>query len=1144
MREITNSRTLVQILRNTLLKQRLVLSSAGLLLTLAVVLAAWILLSLLANIVILPVLVKVGLLAITAMVTAYFFARYAIAKFFTGTIDNVAVDLETRNPRLKGRLIAAIQFDRMADSPGYSSELIGLTEKQALSEASAINFNESVRFYPVLRTGKLLGGCVAVAVALLLLVPGLFTYSYEVFSNPTSIIAPPLGYKVVATPGSVQWIKYRDIPIGASVFGDHLPEKATIYHRMAGGSWQQTEVDLKKQRVMELAGGDSVAFAITLRQVNKSFDYYVEAGREKTEIQQVDVVDRPRVQAIKLSIFYPDYTGLAPIVVDENNGSFSAVVGSRVNMKISTNLPIESAELVFDDSSRVPMKVLNKEAEIAMVVDKSRSYHVRLADQMGETNPDPIEYYVTAVPDEYPTIDVVRPGFDVNLSDEMSLPLKVHIFDDYGFSSLVMKYRVVSQGRTSDENVAVLHYPDKIKTEGEVEFNWDMDKLNMYPGDYASYHFEIADNDRISGPKITKSRQYIARIPSLDEIVAQTQTEGVQRIVKTEDLLRASKELSERLQNVSRKLEAQGKSPQEQQNWEQQKELQSIVDQNAQLMDQIEKTSQEMNKSVDKMNDQALMSQDILQKLAEIQKLFEEVATPEMKEAQQKLAEAMKNMDPKDLQDAIKDFQMSQKELMQRLDRTLALLKKMQLQQQMEAMVRQIEQLAKQQEKMNATTDSSSSSDLPKMSDEESKLQAKLEQLKDQVRDLENTAQEAQMDQAPEFNKFKDALEQTDANQDMQQMSQSMSQKQKAQASKQGKSAHSKIMAMLDTMQQQLMAMKQDQDDAVKKQMRMALDDSNYLSRNQEDMYKEAAAVNAQSMMLHDFAKNQLDLTTACEGLKSRISELGKMSPFLASELSQIVTSATDQMDMAMKAFDAKQASAALRNQRDAMVNLNKASIRLMESLDQQKQCDKGGSCDKNTSNLQSLCDRQNNLNQRTQSQCNKPGDNAKMGQGDSERENLQRLAAEQGAIRKSLEQLNQEFGGSRQVLGRLDDIAKEMKQIEDAMASGEVGPQVTEQQIKVYSRMLEATRSLYRKDFSEQRQATTATNQAYVVPPELSSDILNDKMSLEDRLRQYLGDSYPPQYEEQIKAYFKALLQAGGDSQAPASQDNATPSE
>ncbi len=1142
MKEITNSRRLIQILQQTLLKQRLVLSVAGLLLTFTVVLGAWILLSLLANVVILPVAAKVALLIVSGLVTVYFFGRYAIAKFFSGTVDDVAVDLETRNPALKGRLIAAIQFARTTKTPGYSSDLIAMTEKQALREAGGINFNESVRFYPVLRTGRLLGGCIIVAVALLLLVPGLFTYSYEVYSNPTSVIAPPLGYKLVADPGSTQWIKYRDIPIGAAIFGDHLPDKATISYRMAGGSWQKAEVDLRKQHKIELAGGDSISFAITLRQINKSFDYYVEAGREKTEIQQVDVVDRPRVQGIKLSVFYPDYTGLQPTVIDENNGSFSAVVGSRVNMKISTNLPIDQAELVFDDSSRVPMKVLNKEAEIAMVVDKSRSYHIQLTDKLGENNPDPIEYYLTAVPDDYPSIDVVRPGFDVNLSDDMTLPLKVHIFDDYGFSSLVMKYRVVSRGHPSEENVAVLHYPDKIKTEGEVEFNWDMDKLNMYPGDYASYYFEVADNDRISGPKITKSHTFIARLPSLDEIVAQTQKEGNQRIVKTEDILKASKELSQRLKEVNRKLEAQGTTPQQQQqSWEQQKELQSIVDKNAELLDQIQKSSQDMNKSVDKMGQQALMSQDILDKLAEIQKLFQEVATPEMKAAQEKLAEAIKKMNPKDLQDAMKDFQLSQQDLMDRLDRTLALLKKMQLQQQMEAMVRQIEQLARQQEQMNNSTDSSASSALPKLSDEESKLQAKLEDLKNQVKDLESTAQDAKMDQSEEFNKFKDALEQTDANQDMQQMSQSLSQQQKSDASKQGKKAHTKIMSMLDTMQQQLMAMKSDEDDAAKKQMRMALDDSNYLSQSQEDQYKQAAAVTAQSMLMRDFAKNQVNLTAACEGLKARIDELGKMSPFLASELSQIVSSATDKMDMATKAFDANLAPSALQNQRDAMVSLNEASVRLMESLEQQSQCDKGGSCDKNTSNLQSLCEKQNNLNQKTQSQCNKPGDNAKMGQGDAERENLQRLAAEQGAIRKSLEELNKEFGGSRQVLGRLDDIAKEMKQIQEAMESGNVGQDMLDRQIKVYSRMLEATRSLYRKDFSEQRQATTATSNAFVVPPELSQDILNDHSSLEDRLRQYLGDSYPPQYEEQIKAYFKALLQAGG-SATP--DNNATPTE
>ena len=136
-------------------------------------------------------------------------------------------------------------------------------------------------------------------------------------------------------------------------------------------------------------------------------------------------------------------------------------------------------------------------------------------------------------------------------------------------------------------------------------------------------------------------------------------------------------------------------------------------------------------------------------------------------------------------------------------------------------------------------------------------------------------------------------------------------------------------------------------------------------------------------------------------------------------------------------------------------------------------------------------------------------------------------MAGEQGSIRKSLEDLNAEFGESRQILGRLDDIAKEMKQVEEELTEGEIGEQTTQRQLQIYSRMLQATRSLQRKDFSQQRQATAAIEQPTYVPPALPADIFNDRTSFEDRLHQFLGDSYPPQYEEQIRAYFKALLQA-----------------
>ena len=262
-------------------------------------------------------------------------------------------------------------------------------------------------------------------------------------------------------------------------------------------------------------------------------------------------------------------------------------------MGIETNLPVKQAELVFSDSIPTPLKVAGKKVETSLLVEKSHSYHIRLVDHLGEQNPDPIEYYITAIPDEYPSIDVLRPGYDVNLNDEMILPLKVRIYDDFGFSSLVLKYSVVSHGRQSEEHVAVLHFSDRIKTEGDVEFNWDMEQLNLYPGDYVLYYFEVADNDKISGPKITLSRKYLARLPSLDEIIAEAEADGTQRIERTEELYRQGKDLSDRLKNVARKIKAQSKQTR-QAEWQSRKELEAIVDKNSELVDKVEKMAEQM----------------------------------------------------------------------------------------------------------------------------------------------------------------------------------------------------------------------------------------------------------------------------------------------------------------------------------------------------------------------------------------------------------------------------------------------------------------------------------------------------------------------------------------------------------------------
>ncbi|MBU0984260.1 MAG: hypothetical protein KKA42_10355 [candidate division Zixibacteria bacterium] len=1124
---------LISKLKNVLLRQRLVLFGAGTVLTIGVALAVWILMSLLANLVVLPVAVKLVILLAAAGTTLFFFVRHALARLFDGDIDGVAVALEEKNPDLKGRLVAAVQFARSTPNAGFSRDLVAVTREQALEKAAGVDFGEVVSFHSFRKTSRLFAGAGALALAILLIAPGIFNYAFDVYSNPTTEIAPPLAYRVSATPQTCEWVKYRDIKIGGTVVGQRLPDKAYIHHRIAGGNWQKTRVDLPAVQRVALDAGDSLFFGITMRQVNRSFDFFIEAGELETEIQHINVVDRPRVTGIHLSIFYPDYTGLDPVTIDENNGSFSAVVGSRVNMKVSTNLPMQKAEIVFDDSSRVPLSIDNLTAGAALVIDKSRAYRIDLQDHLGETNPDPIEFYVTAVPDEYPAIEVIRPGFDVNLSDEMILPLLVRIFDDFGFSSLVMKFQVVSQGRPSDEHVAVLHYSDKIKTEGEVEFNWDMDRLNLYPGDYVAYYFEVADNDVIGGPKISRSRQFIARLPSLDEILSQTEAESLQRINRTEDLIRTGKELSRRLKEAARKLESETPNGQKS-DWQQRKELESITEAQTKMAEQAEQIAEQMEKSLEKMQENSLMSRDILEKLAEIQKLYEEVATEEMKEAQRQLMEALKQMDRQELQEAMDKYQLSQEEMMERLERTLQLLKRMQAMQKMESLMRKAEALAERQREMNERTESADSKQLPGMSPGEDDIRDALEQLKKESAELREMMKDAEMDQVPEAQKFAEAMEKTDADQDMQQMSKAMQQSQKQDAGKKGKQAHAKLMEMVGEMQQQLAAMKGASDEEIQRAMRRAIDHTTHLSQTQEEQIRDAQEVAPQSLVHQDLALSQQDLVAACGGLKRAITELGKQSPFVAAELQSLLGQAVGNMELAVQELEAKQTASAGRYQRESMVNLNKAATRLMESMEQQNECNNPKSCDKNMAQLEQLSQKQNQCNNKTQGMCDNPkpgsqGASQPTSQGEDYRQGLERLAGEQGAIRKSMEQLEKEFGGSRQILGRIKNIADEMKKVEEALMQGDVGPETTERQLKIYSRMMEAARSLQRKDFTERRRAASATEETVFMPPSLPAEMFDDSVQLEDRLRQFLGDSYPPQYEEQIKAYFRALLKASG---------------
>jgi len=1109
-------------IKGTLFRERLVLFAGGMLGTITGIAGIMIILTALAGIFILPAWSKIALLTVSIAGVVYLFWRLAFSKLLDGTPETTAIKLERKYPDLKGRLIAALQFSRGEIAPGYSESLIAATLAQASDKSRGLNFNEIVSAYPVIRNLRSTGISAVIALAMLFIFPGLFSYSYQVYSSPTEEIAPPLGYKLNNFPGNSVAVKYRDVDLGAVLMGDKFPEDAEIHYRFAGGNWQRADINLKNRKGTPSSYGDSLIFYTTLKQVRRSLDYYVKAGRVTTETAHIDVVDRPRVTGIKLSLFYPEYTGLEPTVIDENDGNISAVVGSRVNMKIETNLPVKKAELVFADSSKSPFELDGKTAEQSFRIENDQRYYIHLLDNQDEVNPNPIEYYITAVPDEFPVIDVVRPGVDVNLNEEMVVPLLLRISDDYGFSSLLMKYSLVHRGKQGEEQVAVLHFSDKIKTEGEINFKWDVEPLGMMPSDYIIYYFELADNDRISGPKVTKSREYIARLPSLEEIIAQTDREQTENIDQAEKYLNQQKELSERLKNIVRKMEEEQNQRKDKLAWQHQKELEEIVDADEKISEQIKETAKNIDDMIDKMQENRMTSRELLEKLQQIQKLFEEVATPEMKEARMKLMEALKNMDQKELQEAMKDFEMSQKEMMERLDRTIALLKKMQIEQKITEIAELARRLAEQQDKVNKNTEQSNPEKLPSLAPEEKKVQSGLEAIKKESEKLRDLLDQVPFSKSDEAEQFCQTIEKSDVRQDMENMTQSLQEKAKESAMKSGDRALSKLMQMANDLQKGQRSMCSGGDSQMAQMMRNSINDLNYLSENQEGLMNEASNVLNNSEVLRDLAVKQQILQESMTAMSRRINEMGKESPFIAAELNNLLRQALNNSGMAVDQFSNRRGREGQNYQNEAMYNINRAAVRMMDALEQQSSCNKGGSCDKPSQMMQSLTQRQQQLNQQTQSQCNNPG-NKPGGQGSDA---MRRLAAEQNAIGKSLAELQQEFGNSREILGRLDGIRDDIDKIAEALSEGEVGQETTERQLKVYSRMLDASRTMQRKDFTDQRKANVGKDILRNSPAALSGNQLNGGLDVEDKLRRFLDEEYPAEYEQHIKAYFKALME------------------
>ncbi|GAG02309.1 unnamed protein product, partial [marine sediment metagenome] len=244
--------------------------------------------------------------------------------------------------------------------------------------------------------------------------------------------APLPRTQIEVLPGNAEIIKGDSLKLTA-IFKGEIPEKATLLVRKENRSvWEE---DL-------LTRISNNEFSYIFKEVKKSFAYYIKSAGCLTKEYEVIVINRPVVKKLKWTLVPPSYTRLSKRIITENIKQVEILVGTRILLELESNKELERAWLVWEDARLVKGKVDKKKAFLRSKVFKNREFFIKLKDTQGIENEEPISYKIAVIKDELPQVKIDWPGQDVEAPEKMRLPLKVSLWDDFGFTKLWLIYRI------------------------------------------------------------------------------------------------------------------------------------------------------------------------------------------------------------------------------------------------------------------------------------------------------------------------------------------------------------------------------------------------------------------------------------------------------------------------------------------------------------------------------------------------------------------------------------------------------------------------------------------------------------------------------------------------------------------------------
>lgn len=1021
-------------------------------------------------------------------------------------------------PMISDRLLNTLQLSDRMDVNSSDYELINASVQQRSSSmnavpfASAINLNENRKF--------------VVWVLPIVLVMFLFgVFQPEVYFQGTDRIvnyneefveAAPFTFTLLTNNKAIQ--EGEDYYFEVELVGKELPQK--VYVKSTQGKFL-----LKRTAKNKFTGS-----LIQIREnISFNFEANVRNKDYKSESFKVGVIAKTAIGKLQATLIYPSYLGLNNEVV-ENASDLTLPEGTKVSWSVLTKNSdgvefwINKEVKKFDKAGFSFVRVFKDDSEAKIVLKNKENKRV-----------DTTRFLIDVIKDDYPSIQVEE------VKDSVKDGIRYFsgiTNDDHGLLSLRFVYVITSQdGRSRKESMNA----GKVSgTETPFNFAVDFRRENVKLEDKIEYHFEVFDNDGVNGSKSTKSIGFVYKLPSLDELIEKREEEQEEVKDNLDDILEKAIKFKEDIDRLKMEMLKSKQS-----NWNKENQVNQLQEDHKSLLDKLEELQEKMQNSSEEKNQLSEIDKEILEQQQLIEDLLEQLMDDELKDLLEKLAELMERQDEEGLEESLEELETTSEEMKNQLDRSLEMLKKLQVDEKIDDIEDKLKQLAEKEKELavevkdekNITEDQKKEQEA--IEEEFKKIQEDLD-----VLDSLNKELDRPMELGEPEEQGKKVEEQLNAAEE------SLKKNKGQKAGESQKSAAEKMEEMANNLDEAQQESNQNQAQEDIDMLRNILESLVTLSFEQESTMNNLDRVSEYDPAFSKYSRMQRRISDDTRIVRDSLLELAKRQPKIAKFIDKELVQISTNQDLALEDIDERRRRELTIHQQYVMTSYNNLALMLNESLAEmqnqmQNQKPGSGSCNKpggkgmpkpgngmSSGSMKEMLKKQLDAMKKGEQEGGKkpgdkpgekPGGNKPGGSGMGNKQ-IAKMAAEQSAIRRRLEQMRNELNKDGSGGGnKLNPLIEDLEQQEKDLIHKNLNNNMINRQQEILTRLLESEKALMERGLDEKRESKSGKNENY--SNQIRFEEYNKEKLRQIELLRAVDPAYRKYYKDRANEYFNRVL-------------------